>query len=115
MSGRSRHPFPPPIDDRQGSRPVGRRPPTTDGRKTVTLGRIARSCLVHVWCRSCLHIANIPVEQLLGCHGPDLPLESLRRRSTCSRCGQRNANLQVVPDIPPVRPTTTVTLNRGVD
>jgi hypothetical protein len=98
MSMRGRSPFPPPIGDRPGSRPVGKRQATRDASGSLSLGRIARTCLVHVWCRACRHDAKIPVEQLLGCHGRDTSLETLRRRSTCSRCGARNADLQVTPD-----------------
>lgn len=80
------------LDRRSRSpRPTGGKP------KAGTLGTLYPTLALAIWCRPCRHSANIPVAGLADRWGANLPCEAFRQRLTCSRCGARDADYQVVP------------------
>jgi hypothetical protein len=85
---RDRHPEPKarsrwiPLDERPK---VGTLASLISGGQSITL-----------WCRTCRHVAlDVDPGEMADLYGAELGVEALRRRARCSRCGARNAGLQV--------------------
>lgn len=46
-------------------------------------------------CEDCVHVGRLDLEALIARYGDGFDTEQLRRRLRCTRCGSRNASVQI--------------------
>jgi hypothetical protein len=59
-----------------------------------TIGDLAPGCSIYAFCDACRHSAKLTRLKLK--YGPGLLLDDVKRCVTCSRCGERTAEIRLV-------------------
>ena len=65
-----------------------------------TLGDLGDRHVLFAFCTSCDRSTRLSTERLAAVYGPGLSIAELRRRLTCSKCGERPREIRITYSVP---------------
>jgi hypothetical protein len=65
-----------------------------------TVGDLADRHVIYAHCGPCQRSVQLDSRRLVAVHGAGLTIPELRKRLTCSRCGQRRQEIRIVFALP---------------